>query len=99
MKTDKLEQRLQKDRPSSSITIKVPGDVIDDLTKVALHLGFADHNALVRAYVGQGLRADLERIEATPEIVNLVSSLRRQGISEEIIANAIAEARGLMEAA
>jgi hypothetical protein len=41
----------------------------------------------------------LARIEATPEIVNLVSSLRRQGISEEIIANAIAEARGLVEAA
>ena len=99
MKIDKLKQRLQKDRPSSSITIKVPEDVIDDLTKVALHLGFTDHHALVRAYVGQGLRADLVRIEATPEIVNLVSSLRRQGISEEIIANAIAEARGLMEAA
>ncbi len=99
MKIDKLKQRLQKDRPVTSITIKVPEDVIDDLTKVALHLGFTDHNALVRAYVGQGLRADLVRIEATPEIVNLVSSLRRQGISEEIIANAIAEARGLMEAA
>lgn len=99
MKIDKLKQRLRKDRPSSSITIKVPDDVIDDLSKVALHLGFTDHSALARAYVGQGLRADLVRIEATPEIVNLVSSLRRQGISEEIIANAIAEARGLMEAA
>ncbi len=99
MKIERLKQRLQKDRSSSSITIQVPDDVIDDLTKVAMHLGVTDYKALMRAYVGQGLRADLARIEATPEIVNLVSSLRRQGISEEIIANAIAEARGLMEAA
>jgi hypothetical protein len=99
MKIDKLKQRLQKDRPAASLTINVPDDVVDDFAKVALHLGFRDYTALVRAYIGQGLRTDLARIEATPEIVNLVSSLRRQGISEEIIATAIAEARGLMEAA
>jgi uncharacterized LabA/DUF88 family protein len=99
MKIDKLKQRLQKGRPSSSLTISASEDVVDDLAKVALHLGFQDFKTLVRAYIGQGLRTDLARIEANPEIVNLVSSLRRQGISEEVIANTIADSRGLLEAA
>lgn len=99
MKMDKLKQRLRKDRPAAPVTIDLPEDVIGDLKKVALQLGFADYRALVRAYVGQGLRADLERLESTPEVVNLIASLQRQGVAEEVIANAVAEARGQMEAA
>ena len=33
MKIDKLKQRLQKDRPTLSVTINVPDDVGDDLAK------------------------------------------------------------------
>ncbi|MEP7342112.1 MAG: hypothetical protein ABI977_30560 [Acidobacteriota bacterium] len=64
MKMDKLKQRLRKDRPASTVTIQLPDDVVSDLKQVALHLGFTDYQALVRAYVGQGLRADLERLES-----------------------------------
>ncbi|MGH9835427.1 MAG: hypothetical protein ACREBD_03800 [Blastocatellia bacterium] len=99
MKMDKLKQRLRKNRPTAPVTIDIPEDVIGDLKRVALHLGFTDYHALVRAYVGQGLRADLERLESTPEVVNLIASLQRQGVAEEVIANAVAEARGQMEAA
>ncbi len=99
MKPDKLKQRLRKDRPATSVTLEMPDDVIDDLQRAALSLGFADYHTLIRAYVGQGLRVDLERMEAIPEIASLVDSLRRQGVAEEIIANAIAEATGQMEAA
>ena len=89
MKMDKLKQRLRKDRPVAPVAITIPEDVISDLKKVALHLGFTDYHALVRAYVGQSLRADLERLEATPDVVNLIASLQRQGVAEEI-----AEAKG-----
>jgi hypothetical protein len=99
MKMDKLKQRLRKNRPAAPVTIDLPEDVIGDLKRVALQLGFTDYHALVRAYVGQGLRADLERLDSTPEVVNLIASLQRQGVAEEIIANAVAEARGQMEAA
>ena len=99
MKADKLKERLRKDRPAASVTINMPKDVVGDLEKVALHLGLADFRALIRAYVGQGLRADLERLESTPEVVNLIASLKRQGVAEEVIANAVAEAKGQLEAA
>ncbi len=99
MKMDKVKQRLRKDRPTAPVTITIPEDVIGDLKKVALHLGFTDYQALVRAYVGQSLRADLERLESTPDVVSLIASLQRQGVAEEVIANAVAEAKGQLEAA
>ncbi len=99
MKIDKLKERLRKDRPVTEVTIKLPEDVVSDMKRVALHLGFTDFQALLRAYVGQGLRADLERLDATPEVVNLIASLQRQGVAQEVIANAVAEAKGQMEAA
>lgn len=99
MKVDKLKNRLRKDRPVTAITLNLPEDVVDDLQRVALHRGFTDFQALMHAYVGQGLRVDLEQLDATPEVVNLIASLQRQGVAEEIIANAVAEAKGQMEAA
>ncbi|MGH9802289.1 MAG: hypothetical protein ACRD82_18145 [Blastocatellia bacterium] len=89
MKMDKLKQRLRNDRPVTSVTVNMPEDVVGNLERVALHLGLTDAHALIRAYVGQGLRADLERLAATPEVVNLIASLQRQGVAEEI-----AEAKG-----
>lgn len=99
MKVDKLKERLRKDRPTTSVTVTMPEDVVSDLERVALHLGLTDAQALIRAYVGQGLRSDLERLESTPEVTSLIASLQRQGVAQEIIANAVAEAKGQLEAA
>ena len=62
MKTSKIVQRLQKDRPMTMVSIRIPDDVIEDLKRVAPMLGFSGYQALIKAYIGQGLRADLERI-------------------------------------
>ncbi|MBP6820805.1 MAG: hypothetical protein KA368_04650 [Acidobacteria bacterium] len=99
MKMDKLKQRLSKDRPASAVTVKLPNDVISDLKQVALHLGFADYQSLARSYIGQGLRVDLERLESMPDMANLIASLQRHGVAEELIANAMAEAKVQTEAA
>jgi len=61
MKIAVLKKRLRKDRPSTTISLKLPDDVIDDLKFIAPRLGFSNYQALIRAYIGQGLRADLER--------------------------------------
>lgn len=63
MKTNKISQRLQKDRPMTTVNIDIPDDVIEDLKRVAPLLGFSDYQALIKAYIGQGLRADLEHLE------------------------------------
>jgi hypothetical protein len=52
MKIEKLKTRLKKDRPMTSITIRIPIDVVDDLKQVAPILGFSGYQALLKAYVG-----------------------------------------------
>jgi hypothetical protein len=56
-------------------------------------LGFSGYQPLIRAYIGQGLRQDLERLEQNPGLDRLVESLRRHGVAEEIISSAVAESK------
>ena len=99
MKINKLAQRLQKDRPMTMVSLRIPEDVIDDLKRIAPLLGFSGYQALIKAYIGQGLRTDLERLEGSVEISALVESLRRKGVKDEIISSAMSEAQSLAEAA
>ncbi len=91
MKIEKLKKRLDRDRPMTAVTIRMPGDVVEDLKRIAPILGFSGYQPLLRTYVGQGLRQDLERLD-TDTVTALVSSLKRRGISEKIIKEALSEA-------
>mgnify|MGYP000613303807 FL=1 len=93
MKINKIARRLQKDRPMTMVSIRIPNDVIEDLKRVAPMLGFSGYQALIKAYIGQGLRADLERLESGVEVSALIESLRKKGVKEEIISSAMAEAQ------
>jgi len=91
MKIEKLKKRLDRDRPMTAVTIRMPDDVVEDLKRIAPILGFSGYQPLLRTYVGQGLRQDLERLD-TDTVTALVSSLKRRGISEKIIEEALSEA-------
>ena len=77
----------------TTISIRMPEDVVEDLKRVAPLLGISGYQPLIRAYIGQGLRRDLERLDRNSGLERLVESLRRQGVDEEIINSAIAEMR------
>jgi len=66
MKIEKLKQRLDRNRPMTTVTLRMPGDVINDLKRIAPLLGFSGYQPLIRAYVGQCLRQDLERLDTDP---------------------------------
>src|SRR6184192_926566 len=99
MKINKLKQRLRKDRTMITISLRIPEDVVDDLKDIAPRLGFSGYQPLIRAYIGQGLRADLERLDEHPKISHLVKSLRKHGVKDEVIASAIADVRNSVKAA
>ena len=90
MKVEALKQRLDRNRPMSSVTIRIPEDVIEDLKRVAPLLSFSGYQPLIRAYIGQGLRVDLERFENDP-LTALVASLKRRGVSDIVINEALSE--------
>lgn len=93
MKTNDLRKRLRKDRPMTTISIRMPDDVVDDLKRIAPLLGFSGYQPLLRAYVGQGLRQDLARLEGTVEMSEFIASLTRHGVDEAVIADAMDELR------
>lgn len=73
-----------------AVTLRMPVNVIEDLKRVAPALGHSGYQPLMRAYVGRGLRADLARLDDSG-IETLVDQLRRRGVDEMVLAEAIAE--------
>ncbi len=94
--TERIKQRLSKDRQMTTISIRMPQDVIDDLKEIAPALGFSGYQPLMKAYIGQALRRDLERLSGS-QVQALTESLRKRGVADEAISAAIEEA-GLMTA-
>ncbi len=94
MKTanEKFRQRLSKNRPMTTISIRMPEDVIEDLKDLAPTFGFSGYQPLIRAYIGQGMRKHEMELEST-RIDALTESLRKQGVKEKIIATAIEDAK------
>ena len=87
----RIKRSLRRERPMTTISIRVPEDVIDDLKEIAPKLGFGGYQPLIRAYIGQGLRKDLARLER-PELADLERSLRRHGVEGDVISAVLGEA-------
>ena len=83
MKSNNLKKRLQKNRPMDIISLRIPKDVIDDLKRIAPLLGFSGYQPLIRAYIGQGLRVDLERLEGSPELSKFVEDITNLFLFED----------------
>jgi hypothetical protein len=84
---DKLKQRLTKDRPSTSITIRIPEDVVESLKTIAPQKGFSGYQALLKFYISEGLRKDeaLYQFGTTA----LLAALERRGVKRDVIEAAI----------
>jgi hypothetical protein len=90
MKIEALKKRLDKNRPMTSVTIRIPEDVVEDLKRIAPLLGFSGYQPLIRAYIGQGLRTDIERFESET-VSALIASLKRRGVGDDVIDEALSE--------
>ncbi|MDB9456754.1 hypothetical protein PN480_00285 [Dolichospermum circinale CS-1225] len=73
-----------------TVTLRIPEDVVEELKQLAPILGFSGYQPLIRAYIGQGMRADLEKLENNT-VNALIASLKRHGVSDDIIHEALNE--------
>jgi hypothetical protein len=89
--SERIQTRLSRDRPMTTISMRLPEDVIEDLKLLAPVLGFSGYQPLIRAYIGQGLRKDLSRLQNN-QMEAIAESLRRRGVNESVIAEVFAEA-------
>ena len=92
MKPAYIEARKNPDRPMTTISMRLPEDVIDELKRVAPMLGMNGYQPLIRFYVGKGLRESLTELHGS-QWERLADSLRQRGMTEEQIAEVIGEAR------
>lgn len=90
MLSDRLKKRLLKDRPMTSITLRIPVDVVDSLKEIAPHKGMAGYQTLLKAYISEGLRLDEAKFSST-QAARLMQALRERGVPEDVLAAAVRE--------
>jgi predicted DNA binding CopG/RHH family protein len=58
---ERLKKRLKKDRPSTTITMRIPTDVVESLKAVAPTRGFTAYQTLLKSYIRDcaGMRCSL----------------------------------------
>jgi hypothetical protein len=84
---DTVKARLTKDRPMTSITLRIPQDVVESLKQIAPHKGFSGYQALLKTYIGEGLRRD-EAWLAKDKTARLIEELKKRGVSAELLQQA-----------
>ena len=55
---DSIKIRLTKDREMTSITLRIPVDVVESMKAIAPQRGFSGYQPLLKSYIGEGLRRD-----------------------------------------
>ena len=94
---ERIRRNMQPEKPMTLISLRLPDHVIEDLKEVAPTLGFGGYQALIRAYISNGLRkhlAEKQFREAKDSTVEEFSRrLMAHGVLEETIQEAAAEMR------
>ncbi len=88
---EKLKTRLKRDRPMTTVTLRMPVDVVESLKTIAPLRGFRGYQPLLKAYVSEGLRHD-EAEYLFDRAARLAEALRKRGVSAEIIEAAVRDA-------
>ncbi len=93
--SERIKRNMQSGKPMTLISLRLPEHVIEDLKEVAPSLGFGGYQALIRAYISNGLRKHLaEREEQRAKdstVEELSKRLMAHGVPEQAIQNAVAE--------
>lgn len=90
MRSERLQHRLTKDRAMTSITIRIPVDVVESLKEIAPQRGYAGYQTLLKSYISEGLRKDEARFAFGPT-QRLIAALRKRGVPDSVLDDATKE--------
>jgi len=75
-----------KGRAATSISMRIPVDVLDKLKRIAAMKGLSGYQSLIKYYIGQGLLRDVDLVRMVEEEdLRLESTLRKIGLGQEKI--------------
>jgi hypothetical protein len=91
MLNERLKTRLTKNRQMTSITLRIPVDVVESMKSIAPLRGFTGYQTLLKGYISEGLRRD-EGLLAEDSSARLLEALKKHGVPESVLAEALKEA-------
>lgn len=92
MINERLKKRLKIDRPSTTITMRIPTDVVESLG-VAPMRRFTAYQTLLKSYISEGLRRDEAQLDQNTA-GRLAEALKRRGVAEKVLQEAMKEIAG-----
>jgi len=84
---ERIRTRLVKDRPMTSITLRIPVDVVDSMKEIAPKKGFSGYQALLKSYLSDGLRRDEAQFSFGPT-AQLIEALKKRGVPDDVLQEA-----------
>ena len=92
MPNDRIRQRLTAPRTMTSITLRIPEDVVASMKAIAPLRGMAGYQTLLKAYISEGLRRDEAELLSDPAR-RLAEALEARGVDPELLEQAIRDTR------
>ena len=88
--SERIKTRLAKDRPMTSITLRIPVDVVESMKDIAPKRGFAGYQTLLKAYLSEGLRRDEAQFAFSAQ-ARLIEALKKHGVPQSVLDEAMGE--------
>ena len=88
MLSDRLKNRLVKDRAMTSITLRIPLDVVDSMKQIAPLKGVSGYRTLLKSYISDGLRQDETRFvpDQTARLIDALNdALKKRGVPDVVL--------------
>ncbi len=85
----KKKAKLSDKRPLTMISMRMPAEVLEDLKRVARVKGMSGYQALIKFYVGQGLRKDLAEMHRQDAAEKARGILEKHKVDPKVIAEVV----------
>jgi hypothetical protein len=93
MLNDTLKRRLSRDRPMTSITLRIPQDVVDSMKAIAPIRGMSGYQTLLKSYISECLRRDEAEYLSTDTTARLAEALKARGVDPKVVEQAVRDVR------
>ena len=84
MLSERLKNRLVKDRAMTSITLLIPLDVVDSMKQIAPLNGVSGYQTLLKSDISDGLRQDETRF-VPDQTARLIDALKKRGVPDVVL--------------
>ncbi|MFH1113452.1 MAG: hypothetical protein V1792_05985 [Pseudomonadota bacterium] len=87
---------MKTERKKMMVSLRMPEDVVENLKRMAPLKGMSGYQALIKYYVGMGLRRDLETLwlQEVPERIQGI--LAKHGLTGDVQAELLEELLGIV---